>query len=163
MSSLCGSNGRKDFGNGQTVPSDLKAFRPTLTFPLLPNRRFVTSGGVTFCNLHLTFATRCGCLDGLKDAKLVTKKPKFPLLRCHRCFCLTDKLVPFTVPWSVAFVKGALDLLGKGVCVDCYGELVRKTWRAWMRYRFPYITLKPMPLWCFPAWASLGSGNKERR
>jgi len=127
-----------------------------LPFPLtFEPSRFVTSGGVTFCTLHRTFASRCGCLDGLKEAKLVSEKPRLPLLRCHRCFHLTDTLVEFAVPWSVAFVDGALDLLDKGVCVDCYGDLVRKTVRALMRHRLPFAFVRPAPLWDFPAWSKI--------
>jgi hypothetical protein len=127
-----------------------------LPFPLTFERsRFVTSGGVTFCTLHRTFASRCGCLDGLKEAKLVSEKPRLPLLRCHRCFHLTDTLVEFAVPWSVAFVEGAIDLLDKGVCVDCYGDLVRRTVRALMHHRCPFAFVRPAPLWDFPAWSKI--------
>jgi len=149
----CGHNkGQKDFGNGQhhAFPTKQYSFIPLL--PLSPESWFVTSGGVTFCNLHRTFASRCGCLNGLKEAKLVSEKPRLPLLRCHRCFHLTDTLVEFAVPWSVAFLEGALDLLDKGVCVDCYGDLVRKAARALVRSRFPFISSRPVPLWGFSAW-----------
>jgi hypothetical protein len=123
--------------------------------PLFPESRFTTVNGITFCNLHRTFASRCGCLNGLKEAKFVSEKPKLPFVRCHCCFRLTDKLVPFAVNWSVAFVEGAIDLLGKGVCVDCYGDLVRKTARFLMRRRFPFLSVRPVPLWRFPAWSKL--------
>ena len=129
-----------------------------LPFPLtLEPSRFVTSGGVTFCTLHRTFASRCGCLDGLKEAKLVSEKPRLPLLRCHRCFHLTDTLVEFAVHWSVAFLEGAIDLLGKGVCVDCYGDLVCKTARALMRHHFPFAFVRPMHPLASPAWSKISS------
>ena len=155
MSLLPRHKGQFGFGNGQNGRNDNGGNFPSQLLPLSPESRFVTSGGVTFCNLHKTFATRCGCCDGLKEAKLVTEKPKFPLVRCHRCFRLTDQLIQFAVPWSVAFVDGVIDLLGKGVCVDCYRDLVLKTARALTRYRFPFLCVRPALLWGLPAWAAL--------
>ena len=162
--SSCGRNkGRKDFGNGQNCafPTKPHSFIPLL--PLSPESRFVTSGGVTFCNLHRTFASRCGCLNGLKEAKLVSEKPRLPLLRCHRRFHLTDTLVEFAVHWSVAFLEGAIDLLGNGVCVDCYGDLVCKTARALMRHHFPFAFVRPMHPLASPAWSKISLKSVRMR
>jgi len=163
MSLLPRHKGQFGFGNGQNGRNDTGGNFPSQLLPLSPESRFTMSGGIVFCNLHRTFATRCGCLNGLKTAKLVTKKPKFPLVRCHNCLCLTDKLVAFAVPWSVTFVDGAVDLLGKGVCVDCYRDLVLKTARALARSRFPLPSVRPAPLWDFPAWAALSLGKLKQR
>jgi len=163
MSLLPRHKGHFGFGNGQNGRNDTGGNFPSQLLPLSPESRFVTSGGVTFCNWHKTFAARCGCCDGLKEAKLVTKKPKFPLVRCHRCFRLTDQLVAFAVPWSVTFVDGAVDLLGKSVCVDCYVNLVRQTARSLTRYRFPFLSVRPVPLWGFPAWSASLRGKLKQR
>ena len=148
-----GNFNSNDKGNGHSNQS----LSASDFIPLFPSQRFVSSGGVTMCTVHRTFASRCGCLDGLSKAKIVTKKPSSPLVRCHRCLCLTNKLTPFAVPWSVAFVEGAVDLLGKGLCDDCYASLFYATKRSFVRFKFPLVGQPARPAWSVVAERGVSS------
>jgi hypothetical protein len=147
MSSLDWRKGRKVFGDGQDGSSDRKAFRPTLTFPLLPVHQFVISGGIIFCNLHRTFASYCGCLDGFRKVLVGSRPSPSSLVRCPRCLSVVDHVVPFAPYWSVAFVDGADAFLGKSVCPECWWSLTKQTYRAFLRYRGLLPNSRPKPAW----------------
>jgi len=162
MSSLGRHNRQPDFGNGQNDPSDRKAFRPTLAFPFLPNRQFVISGGIVFCNLHRTFASYCGCLDGFRKVLVRSQPASSSLVRCPRCLSLTDQALPFAPYWSVAFIDGAVAFLGKTVCPTCWLTLTKQTYRAFLRYRGLLPNSRPKPAWAIIGQLGLTAVRLER-
>lgn len=118
---------------------------------------FVNSGGVWFCVRHRTFASHCGCLNGVRRKRKVDEVQQRRILGdisivdgngkglariahgrmsiCAHCLQSVDRTVQFAPSFPILDFSLLNTVFCKGVCVDCWIRLMKDCYKKLLRHR----------------------------